>query len=58
MGARLIHSCTTVLLTVLLGRSMASTQVLSCPWRLVPLVLLLAVMACAHLIVPMEDFSK
>lgn len=32
--------------------------VMSCPWRLAPLVLLLVVMACFHLIVPMEDFSK
>lgn len=32
--------------------------VASCPWRLAPLVLLLVVMGCFHLIVPMEDFSK
>jgi ABC-type dipeptide/oligopeptide/nickel transport system permease subunit len=32
--------------------------VMSCPWRLAPLVLLLVVMACFHLIVPMEDLSK
>jgi len=32
--------------------------VANCPWRLSPLVLLLLVMACFHLIVPMEDFSK
>ena len=30
----------------------------TCPWRLAPLVLLLLVMACFHLIVPTEDFSK
>jgi peptide/nickel transport system permease protein len=32
--------------------------VVSCPWRLAPLVLLLVVMACFHMIVPMKDFSK
>jgi peptide/nickel transport system permease protein len=32
--------------------------VTSFPWRLAPLVLLLVVMTCFHLVVPMEDFSK
>jgi peptide/nickel transport system permease protein len=32
--------------------------VMSCPWRLAPLFLLLVVMACFHMIVPMDDFSK
>ncbi|MCU1275677.1 MAG: binding-protein-dependent transport system inner rane component [Bryobacterales bacterium] len=32
--------------------------VVSCPWRLAPLVLLLVVMACFHLIVPLEDPSR
>jgi ABC-type dipeptide/oligopeptide/nickel transport system permease subunit len=29
-----------------------------CPWRLAPLLLLLVVMACFHLVVPMEDLSR
>lgn len=33
-------------------------SVASAPWRLAPLVLLLVVMACFHLVVPREDFSK
>lgn len=33
-------------------------DVAACPWRVAPLVLLLVVMACFHLAVPMEDFSK
>ena len=33
-------------------------EVVTCPWRLAPLALLLVAMACFHLIVPMEDYSK
>jgi len=29
-----------------------------CPWRLAPLVLLLLVMTCFHLVVPLEDLSR
>jgi peptide/nickel transport system permease protein len=44
------------------GSLLAGLQIVdglaSSPWRLAPLILLLVVMACFHLAVPMEDFSK
>jgi peptide/nickel transport system permease protein len=33
-------------------------SVTASPWRLAPLVLLVVVMTCFHLVVPTEDFSK
>ncbi len=42
----------------LLGGLQNIDGIMSSPWRLAPLLLLVVVMTCFHLVVRLEDFSK